>query len=204
MFEELLQGSYDESIPSGSNVDFAAFDPRCERLGLRLYSNKGLIDKIFDPKEIINISKAKYDALRYSMMIPEADECKDSIPAKMNFDLIGSIDLKKGCFLGQELTARAYFTGVVRKRPYFLVAHPPGYPVNPATSNIGLSLLDESFTADLKGRTIKNKEGQKVLTIIGRKDFNSEQPQLLFGDVRLLGLQPADLRGSFRSSLYSF
>lgn len=175
LYEDMLQGTYDTSIPDGNNVDFAAFDPRCERLGLRLYSRKSTLDNIFNPKDITEISKPKYDALRYSMMIPEADECKDAIPSKMNFDLLGSIDLNKGCFLGQELTARAYYTGVVRKRPYFMVAHPPGFPVNPSAQNIGLSLFDESFTADLKGKVIKNKEGRSVLTIIGRIGVNSEQ-----------------------------
>jgi folate-binding protein YgfZ len=163
----MLQGTYDSSIPDGSNVDFAAFDPRCERLGLRLYSRRTNLDAIFDSQDVTEVSKLKYDALRYAMMIPEADECKGAIPAKMNFDILGSIDLNKGCFLGQELTARSYYTGVVRKRPYFMVAHPPGFPVNPAAENIGLSLFDENFTADLKGKVIKDKDGRNVLTIIG-------------------------------------
>lgn len=163
----MLEGVLDGGIEVGSNLDFAAFDPRCERLGLRMYSNKNGADGLFDPKEIMKISKAKYDALRYSLMIPEADECREAIPARMNFDLLGSIDLNKGCFLGQELTARAYYTGVVRKRPYFVIAHPPGFPIDPSSKHMDLSLLDEGFTAELKGKTIMNKEGKKVLTIIG-------------------------------------
>lgn len=164
----MLEGQIAEGALEGSNVDFAAFDPRCEQFGLRMYSHKAGMEEMFDRDEVVAISKLKYDALRYCMMIPEAWECQDSIPARANFDLMGSIDLKKGCFLGQELTARAYFTGIVRKRPYFVLAHPPNFPVDSSAINIGLALLDEGFTADLRGKTIKSKEGKTVLTIIGK------------------------------------
>ena len=33
-----------------------------------------------------------------------------------NISLLHSVSFTKGCYLGQELTARAHFTGVVRKR----------------------------------------------------------------------------------------
>ena len=96
--EEMMAGAIDRRIADGSNVDFAVFDPRCEELGLRLYANNKQSANLFDPKDVKKVSASYYDALRYSMMIPEGDECIDHIPAKLNFDLIGSIDLKKGCF----------------------------------------------------------------------------------------------------------
>lgn len=34
----------------------------------------------------------------------------------MNFDFWNTINLTKGCYVGQELTARSYHTGVIRKR----------------------------------------------------------------------------------------
>ena len=164
----MMQGILADGVVEGSNVDFAVFDPRCEEMGLRIYANKANSTKIFDPKDVLKTSDKMYDALRYVMMIPEGDECKDAVPAKMNFDLLGSIDLQKGCFLGQELTARAYYTGIVRKRPYFVITHPTEFPINPASDQIGLSLLDEAFTVDLKGKVIKDSKGRNVLTIMGK------------------------------------
>lgn len=162
-----MSGNLDKSLPAGTNVDFAVFDPRCEELGVRLYAHRKSSGKLFDPREVRPVSQQYYDALRYAMMVPEGKECVDGIPARLNYDLLGSLDLKKGCFLGQELTARAYYTGVVRKRPYLVVAHPPDFPLDPKATDIRLGLLDESFSANLAGKVIKDDAGRSVLTIIG-------------------------------------
>ena len=41
---------------------------------------------------------------------------RDSLPTNCNIELMGGIDIKKGCYLGQELTIRTHHTGVVRRR----------------------------------------------------------------------------------------
>ena len=38
------------------------------------------------------------------------------LPLEDNADLLNGLDFVKGCYLGQELIARTYYTGVVRKR----------------------------------------------------------------------------------------
>lgn len=40
----------------------------------------------------------------------------DSLPMNCNIDVMGGIDFKKGCYVGQELTIRTHHTGVVRRR----------------------------------------------------------------------------------------
>lgn len=40
----------------------------------------------------------------------------NSFPMNVNIDLMGGIDFKKGCYIGQELTIRTHHTGVVRRR----------------------------------------------------------------------------------------
>ncbi len=39
-----------------------------------------------------------------------------TFPLEANLDALGAIDWQKGCYPGQELTARTHYTGVVRKR----------------------------------------------------------------------------------------
>ncbi|CAE6504981.1 unnamed protein product [Rhizoctonia solani] len=39
-----------------------------------------------------------------------------AFPMDSNMDLMGGLDFRKGCYVGQELTVRTYHTGVVRKR----------------------------------------------------------------------------------------
>ncbi|CAE6457445.1 unnamed protein product [Rhizoctonia solani] len=39
-----------------------------------------------------------------------------AFPMDSNMDLMGGLDFRKGCYVGQELTVRTYHTGVIRKR----------------------------------------------------------------------------------------
>lgn len=39
-----------------------------------------------------------------------------AFPIESNLDVMGGLDFRKGCYVGQELTVRTYHTGVIRKR----------------------------------------------------------------------------------------
>ncbi|KAH9482904.1 Putative transferase CAF17, mitochondrial [Psilocybe cubensis] len=39
-----------------------------------------------------------------------------AFPMDCNLDVMGGLDFRKGCYVGQELTVRTYHTGVIRKR----------------------------------------------------------------------------------------
>lgn len=43
---------------------------------------------------------------------------RNKLPFQFNFDLMKSMSFKKGCYLGQEVLSRAYYTGVVRRRVF--------------------------------------------------------------------------------------
>ena len=69
-----------------------------------------------------------YTVRRYLKGVPEGQleiPRDDSLPMNCNIDLMGGIDFKKGCYLGQELTIRTHHTGVVRRRilPVALYEH---------------------------------------------------------------------------------
>jgi folate-binding protein YgfZ len=60
-----------------------------------------------------------YTIRRYTRGVPEGQEeipRDDVLPMNTNFDIMGGIDFKKGCYVGQELTIRTHHTGVVRRR----------------------------------------------------------------------------------------
>ncbi|KAG8962576.1 ccr4 associated factor [Tulasnella sp. 419] len=40
----------------------------------------------------------------------------EAFPMDSNMDMMGGVDFRKGCYVGQELTVRTYHTGVIRKR----------------------------------------------------------------------------------------
>jgi len=62
---------------------------------------------------------AAYERLRLSLGLP--DGSRDLVPEKSillenGFDELNGVDWDKGCFLGQELTARTHYRGLVKKR----------------------------------------------------------------------------------------
>ncbi|MDB5456618.1 MAG: folate-binding protein YgfZ [Caulobacter sp.] len=83
-------------------------DPRLPALGFRGY---GLA-------VAPTATEAAHDAHRLALGVPApADWGTDaSYPIEANFDLLGGIDFKKGCFVGQETTSRMKRRGAVKTR----------------------------------------------------------------------------------------
>lgn len=78
-------------------------------------------------------SEAVYRRTRYCLGLPEgADEFKsgEGLPLEANADLCHGVSFSKGCYLGQELTARSRFVGVIRRRVAPILFESP---VNPNT-----------------------------------------------------------------------
>lgn len=101
----------------GSGVIFV--DPRLTELGARAILPRkearaalteiGLIEGDFDA----------YDRVRLALGIP--DGSRDLVPGKSilleaGFDELNGVDWQKGCYVGQELTARTKYRGLIRKR----------------------------------------------------------------------------------------
>ena len=86
-------------------------DPRSPALGFRGYG-------VVPPDGAAAANEADYDAHRFSLGLPgTADWGTDrNYPIEANFDLLGGIDFKKGCFVGQETTSRMKRRGVVKNR----------------------------------------------------------------------------------------
>ncbi len=57
-----------------------------------------------------------YDAHRMALGVAEGAELSGELPLELNLDALGAISFTKGCYVGQELTSRTHFRGVIRKR----------------------------------------------------------------------------------------
>lgn len=97
-------------------------DPRIASLGTRILTNENLLStevlKYFD-EPIVNQSEGSYRYHRYKLGVAEGT--KDlppggCFPLEINCDYLHGVSFHKGCYIGQELTARVHHTGVVRKR----------------------------------------------------------------------------------------
>lgn len=90
--------------------DVCVADPRNAKLGYRIYQQTALNYQQND--------FANYQNLRISLGIPEGSKdmtIDKSIPLEWNMDALNAISFTKGCYMGQELTARTKHLGMVRK-----------------------------------------------------------------------------------------
>jgi folate-binding protein YgfZ len=101
----------------GEGVVFA--DPRLPDLGARAFLPKSRAGAIAAEAGFAAASLGEYDRLRIRLGIPLGS--RDLAPEKAillenGFDELAGIDWEKGCYMGQELTARTRYRGLVRKR----------------------------------------------------------------------------------------
>jgi folate-binding protein YgfZ len=130
-----------------------------------------------------------YKTFRYLLGVGEGPELVNQLPFNTNADFTDSIKLNKGCYLGQELCARTYYTGVIRKRLMTVIISDS--PENlkklidpkdqrlPAADHdqklARLDFIDSNFLQDMdpqeksdifRDKTIKNSLGRKAFKII--------------------------------------
>ncbi|NDF11685.1 MAG: folate-binding protein [Proteobacteria bacterium] len=95
-------------------------DPRDARLGSRVIASDAPIGKAG--------SMEAYDALRISLTIPDSEkdlEQDKSYPLHYRMEALHAIDFDKGCYVGQEVTARMKHRNAVKQMLYRVKANAP-------------------------------------------------------------------------------
>ncbi len=103
----------------------AFVDPRLAELGVRVLAPSGQATALLAARGFIQAPLEAYDALRLELGVP--DGSRDLIVDKAlllenGFDELNGVDWQKGCYMGQELTARTKYRALIRKR-LFPVRH---------------------------------------------------------------------------------
>ena len=103
--------------PFASGVAFV--DPRLAALGVRCILPRTDIRQALEGTGLEEAGFAAYDRLRLELGIPDGG--RDLVPEKSilleaGFDELNGVDWQKGCYIGQELTARTKYRGLIRKR----------------------------------------------------------------------------------------
>jgi hypothetical protein len=113
-----LGGVAGDAEPFGGGI--AAVDPRLPDLGVRLFLPRVTARATLEGLSAVDDADgAAYHRLRIALGVPDA--ARDLTPEKSillenGFDELNAIDWQKGCYMGQELTARTRYRGLVRKR----------------------------------------------------------------------------------------
>ena len=118
----------------GGGVAFV--DPRLPALGLRLILPRGDAGAVLAKTGFPAGSAGDYDELRLRLGVPDGSRdlpVEKAFLLESGFDELNGVDWQKGCYVGQELTARTKYRGLVRRRLFpVAIAGPapePGTPV---------------------------------------------------------------------------
>lgn len=117
---DVTKDSLNINVPEGRDF-ISCSDPRLKNLGRRIIVPKSFtsddITKMI-PSVIVD-DKIQYKEIRYHFGVAEGiselppGKC---YPLESNADFMHGVSFHKGCYLGQEFTARTHHTGVIRKR----------------------------------------------------------------------------------------
>ncbi|MDG2242122.1 MAG: folate-binding protein [Rhodospirillaceae bacterium] len=112
---------------------FVFRDPRLTQAGLRLIFSSNTIEKTCADAGFTPSDQATYDAHRIALGLPDGSrdlEIEKALLLENGFEELGGIDFQKGCYVGQELTARTHYRALIKKRllPVLIEgdAPPPG------------------------------------------------------------------------------
>ncbi len=160
------------AIPCGSGVAYT--DPRHGGLGARLVvpaSEKDALPSGLEPAD-----REGYERLRLSLGIPSGPEdlpVERAFLLESGFDELNGIDWQKGCYVGQEVTARTKYRGLLRRR------------LAPVTIEGGPPVDDKRIWADGRdvGELRSHSDGQG-LALIRLETIAKGQP-LTCGDAEL-------------------
>lgn len=104
------------TLPSPSDLITAYIDPRLSSLGYRL-----VVSTAAPPPEVTIVDEAAYNLHRLSLSVPDGTqdlEIGQSTLLEYNLDQLNAISWTKGCYIGQELTARMHYRHLGKKKIY--------------------------------------------------------------------------------------
>jgi folate-binding protein YgfZ len=130
-----VQAAWDGVAPVVASGLVAA-DPRVEGAGWRILA---------DPPAPVTAEAADWDAHRLALGLPDGSrdlELEKTVLLEAGFDELGGISWTKGCYMGQELTARTRYRGLLKRRlvPVRIEGPvpPPGTPVMQEGREVGI------------------------------------------------------------------
>jgi hypothetical protein len=105
-----------------------AVDPRAAALGVRVVLPRDAVPRFRAEHGLAEGELADWDRLRLEQGVPDGSRdlvVERSLLLESGFEELGGVSFTKGCFVGQELTARTKHRGLVKKRLVPVRIHGP-------------------------------------------------------------------------------
>jgi tRNA-modifying protein YgfZ len=165
------EGLVRHGAPGEAHLAFV--DPRMVTLGARLIEPAAaFIEGELAQLGFSAATAADYAEHRLALGVADTGEIVGQYPLEANFEMLHGVDFRKGCYVGQELTARMKFKSKPRKRILPVSGSSPlpaaGTPVTAdgtelgpliaASGNRGLALLRLDRLADATEKAIRAQD----------------------------------------------
>lgn len=183
-FEELpdmkiiaMWGNEPQKSNSGNAICYA--DPRLNELGWRiLYRDQ-------EPSTFTGMTEGNYTHHRISLGVPEGSKdliADRSLLLEYGYDELHGVDFDKGCYVGQEVTARSKHRATLRKFIYQVQTSeslpPQGTLVMAGDREVGVMASSEgnSGLAHLRVEEVE-KAGRQIPLLAGGKVLTAQLPR---------------------------
>lgn len=128
--------------PFGGGIVYT--DPRLKEIGARAILPAGAKEALA-AAAVRGGTPADYEKLRIALGLPDGSrdlEIEKSVLVESGFDELAGVDWDKGCYMGQELTARTHHRALIKKRlvPVEIEGPtpPPGTPIVAGATEAGV------------------------------------------------------------------
>jgi folate-binding protein YgfZ len=171
------------AAPLGGGVVFA--DPRLAGLGARAILPRGTEAAVLESAGFAPAGAASYERLRLEAGVPDGSRdmvVEKAILLENNLDELHAISWQKGCYMGQELTARTRYRGLVRKRLFPVIVE--GVLPEPGTV---------VMLGDKEAGEVRSGSGDRALALLRLEEIaraEAEGLPLLAGETRLVPVKP--------------
>jgi folate-binding protein YgfZ len=154
----------------------AFIDPRLPELGVRVLAPAGQAAALIGG---IEVPLAEYDALRLELGVPDGSRdltVEKALLLESGFDELHGVDWKKGCYMGQELTARTKYRGLIKRRLFPVKVEGPLPPAGTPIQHDGKEVGElRSGSGDRALAMLQLDAAEGSLTADGLKVF-AERP----------------------------
>jgi folate-binding protein YgfZ len=115
---------WDGAWTEKSEQYIAFADPRLPELGMRIMGDVKVIEAALSAQA----KPGNYDAMRLALGVPDGSRdliVEKSLLLDWGFDQLHGVDFSKGCYVGQEVTARMRYRGQTKKSMYLVKSTTP-------------------------------------------------------------------------------
>ena len=168
-------------------------DPRHRDAGYRMIGEPAAVREAMAAAGLAASSDPlDWDRRRLALGLPDGSrdlEAERSTLAEANADLLGGIDWEKGCWMGQEVTARMHYRGLAKRRLTPMRVDGP--------------MPARGATVERDGKPVgecRSSAGDLVMVLARTEAIDEAEPGLRSGEARLHPAPPEWLKAALRES----